>query len=228
MSLLRKLVAEALGTFMLVFFGAASVVMTVYPGGNWGVLGIALAHGVVLSVAVTATMRISGGHLNPAITIGLAAMRRTAPVTAVAYVAAQLVGAVLAGLALKAMVPGSVGSAVMYGTPAVSGTLSLGVAIAIEALLTFFLMSAYYGTWFAWDAPPVGGFGIGLTLVFALMAGGGLTGAALNPARAFGPAVAAGHWVAHIVYWVGPILGALAAAALWEYVLVERKQTATG
>ena len=107
-SLPRKLVAEALGTFMLVFFGCASVVMTAYPGGNWGVLGIALAHGVVFGVAITATMNISGGHLNPAITIGLAAMRRVAPVTAAAYVAAQLVGAVLAGFVLKSLVPQSI------------------------------------------------------------------------------------------------------------------------
>jgi len=91
-SLPRKLVAEALGTFMLVFFGCASIVMTAFPGGNWGVLGVALAHGLVLSVAVTATMAISGGHLNPAVTLGLAAMRRVTPVTAV-YVSATPAGA---------------------------------------------------------------------------------------------------------------------------------------
>jgi MIP family channel proteins len=223
LSLLRRLVAEALGTFMFVFFGCASVVMTAYPGGNWGVLGIAIAHGAVLSVAITATMMISGGHLNPAVTLGLAAMRRIAPVAAVGYVAAQLAGAVLAGFALKTLVPGSVGGAVMYGTPAVSGTLSIGAAIGIEALLTFFLMSAVYGTCIAWEKPPVAGFGVGLTYVFAVMTGGAFTGAALNPARAFGPAVASGHWVAHVVYWVGPIVGALVAAALWEFVLLEKK-----
>lgn len=217
------MVAEALGTFMLVFFGCASVVMTAYPGGNWGVLGIALAHGIVLSVAVTATMAISGGHVNPAITIGLAAMRRVAPVTAVAYIVAQLAGAVLAGVVLKSLVPSSVGGAVMYGTPTMGGALSLGTGIGIEALLTFFLMSAVYGTCIAHEKPPVAGFGIGLTLVFAIMAGGAFTGAALNPARAFGPAVVSGHWVAHVVYWVGPIVGALAAAALWEFVLLEKR-----
>jgi MIP family channel proteins len=217
------MVAEALGTFMLVFFGCGSVVMTAYPGGNWGVLGISIAFGIVLSVAITATMPISGGHLNPAVTIALAAMRRVAPVTAAAYVAAQLLGAVLAGLALKGLVPASIGGAVMYGTPTVSGTLSIGTAIGIEALLTFFLMSAVYGTVVNYEKPPVAGFGIGLTLVFAIMIGGAFTGGALNPARAFGPAVASGHWVAHVVYWIGPIVGALAAAALWEFVLLEKK-----
>lgn len=223
MSLLRKMVAEALGTFMLVFFGCASVVMTAFPGGNWGVLGIALAHGIALSVAVTATMAISGGHLNPAVSIGLAAARRIPPVTAIAYVVAQLIGAALGGFALKTIVPASIAGAVMYGTPTVSGTLSLGMAVGIEALLTFVLMSAVYGTCIAHERPPVAGFGIGLTLVFAIMMGGAFTGAALNPARAFGPAVASGHWVAHIVYWVGPIVGALAATALWELVLLEKK-----
>jgi MIP family channel proteins len=222
-SLPRKLVAEALGTFMLVFFGCASIVMTAFPGGNWGVLGVALAHGLALSVAVTATMAISGGHLNPAITIGLAAMRRVTPVTALAYVAAQLVGAVLGAFVLQSLVPGNTGSAVMYGTPAVNGTLSLAAAVGVEALLTFILMSAVYGTCIAHEKPPVAGFGIGLTLVFAIMAGGALTGAALNPARAFGPALVSGHWVAHIVWWIGPIVGALAAAALWEFVLLEKK-----
>jgi aquaporin Z len=223
-SLPRKLVAEALGTFMLIFFGCASVVMTAYPGGNWGVLGVAIAHGLALGTAITLTMTISGGHLNPAVTIGLAAMRRVAPATALAYIAAQLAGAVLGAATLKALAPGTTGGAVMYGTPAVSGTLSLGAAVGVEALLTFFLMSAVYGSVIAHEKPPVAGYGIGITLLFSIMAGGALTGGALNPARAFGPAVVSGHWVAHVVYWIGPIVGALAAAALWEFVLLEKKQ----
>jgi aquaporin Z len=223
-SLPRKLVAEALGTYMLIFFGCASVVMTAYPGGNWGVLGVAIAHGLALGTAITLTMTISGGHLNPAVTIGLAAMRRVAPATALAYIAAQLAGAVLGAATLKALVPGTTGGAVMYGTPAVSGTLSLGAAVGVEALLTFFLMSAVYGSVIAQEKPPVAGYGIGITLLFSIMAGGALTGGALNPARAFGPAVISGHWVAHVVYWIGPIAGALAAAALWEFLLLEKKK----
>jgi aquaporin Z len=222
-SLTRKLVAELVGTFMFVFAGCASVVMTAYPGGNWGVLGVALAHGVALSVAVSATMMISGGHLNPAVSIAAAVVRRIPPVTALAYVVAQLVGATLAGLLLKSLVPGAAGSAVMYGTPALGGSISMVAAVGVEALLTFFLVTAIYGTAINWPTPPVAGFGIGLTLVFAIMAGAPLTGAALNPARAFGPAVAAGQWGAHVVYWVGPILGAVAAALLWEFLLLEKK-----
>jgi aquaporin Z len=225
-SLPRKLIAEALGTFMLVFFGCASIVMTAFPGGNWGVLGVALAHGLALGVALTMTMSISNGYLNPAVTLALAAMRRIAPVTAVACIVAQLAGAVLGAYVLTVLVPGNTGSAVMYGTPAVNGTLSLAAAVGVEALLTFVLTSVIYGTSIAHDKPPAAGFAIGLTLVFALMAGGALTGAALNPARAFGPALVSGHWVAHVVWWIGPIVGALLAAALWEFVLLEKKTAA--
>jgi aquaporin Z len=224
-SLVRKLVAEALGTYMLIFFGCASVVMTAYPGGNWGVLGVSIAHGLALGTAITLTMAISGGHLNPAVTIAFAAMRRVAPATALAYVVAQLAGAVLGAATLKALVPGSTGSAVMYGTPAVSGTLSLATAVGVEALLTFFLMSAVYGSIVAHEKPPVAGYAVGITLLFAIMAGGAFTGGALNPARAFGPALISGHWVAHVVYWIGPITGALAAAALWEFLLLEKKKS---
>jgi MIP family channel proteins len=220
MPLYRRLAAEAFGTFALVFFGCASVVMSAYPGSDWGVFGIAVAHAVVLSVAISATMAVSGGHLNPAVTIALAAMRRVPPARAAAYVAVQLAASVAAALALKALVP--TGGSVMFGTPGLSGTLTITHGIAIEALLTFFLMSAVYGTCIVPGAPRIAGFGIGLTLLFAIMAGGSLTGGALNPARAFGPAVASGQWTAHIVWWVGPIAGALLAAALWEYVIMPK------
>ena len=103
-------------------------------------------------------------------------------------------------------------------------TTTLGQGIAVEAILTFFLVSAVFGTCVNPKAPNVGGFGIGLVLVFDILVGGPLTGAAMNPARAFGPALVSGQWVAHIVYWVGPILGGLAAALLWEYVLLPRRE----
>jgi aquaporin Z len=223
MPLYRRLAAEAFGTFALVFFGCASVVMSAFPGSDWGVFGIAVCHAVVLSVAVSATMAVSGGHLNPAVTIALAAMRRVPPARAGAYVAVQLAAAVAAVFVLKQFVPSATASAVMYGTPGLSGTLTVAQGIAIEALLTFFLMSAVYGTCIVPGAPKVGGFGIGLSLLFIIMAGGGLTGAAANPARAFGPALVSGRWTAHVVWWIGPVAGALLAAALWEFVIMPRE-----
>jgi MIP family channel proteins len=222
-SLARRLVAEALGTFGLVFVGAAVVVVNGgFPNSGIGLLGISLAHAVVLSVMVTATMTISGGHLNPAITIGLLAGRRISPLSAIAYIVAQLVAAVIAAFLVKALLPAAAVRSALVGVPVIASSVSLTQAIGIEVVLTFFLMSGVYGTAVSPDAPRVGGFGIGLVLLFDILVGGPLTGAAMNPARAFGPAVAAGEWVGHIAYWVGPIAGALLATFLWEYFLLPK------
>lgn len=225
-SLLRRSVAEGVGTFALVFIGVGSVATTYYPDAKYGVLGIAIAHAMVLSVMVTATMAISGGHLNPAVSIGLWVARRTNSRTTGAYIVAQLTGAVLAAYLLHTLYPVSVMRAVVGGVPKLANSIHLGQAIVIEAVLTFFLVSAVFGTCVNAEAPNVGGFGIGLVLLFDILVGGPLTGAAMNPARAFGPALAAGQWTAHIVWWVGPILGAIAAALLWEHVLLPPRQRA--
>jgi aquaporin TIP len=221
-SLLRRSVAEGVGTFALVFIGAGAVASKYFPDASYGFLGIALAHGLVLGVMVTATMSISGGHLNPAVTLALLLGRRTNLRSAVGYIVAQLLGAVLAALLLKTVYPGSVTRAISLGTPSISTAISLPEAILVELLLTFFLVSAVFGTCVNPDAPRVGGFGIGLALMFDVLVGGPLTGAAANPARAFGPALISGQWIGHIVYWVGPIAGGLLAAVLWEYVLLPR------
>jgi MIP family channel proteins len=222
-SLARRLVAEALGTFALVFVGAAVVVVNGgFPNSGIGLLGIALAHAVVLSVMITATMSISGGHLNPAITLGLLATRRISAGSAAGYIVAQLAAAVAGAFLVKALLPvGAVRSA-LVGVPVIAGSMSLSQAIGLELILTFFLMSAVYGTAVSPDAPRVGGFGIGLVLLFDILVGGPLTGAAMNPARAFGPALVSGEWVGHGVYWVGPIAGAVLAALLWEHFLMPR------
>jgi aquaporin Z len=107
----------------------------------------------------------------------------------------------------------------MLGLPVIASSVSLGQAIGLELVLTFFLVSAVFGTAVSPDAPRVAGFGIGLVLLFDILVGGPLTGAAMNPARAFGPAAVSGEWVGQLVYWVGPIAGAILAA------LPEQKQT---
>jgi MIP family channel proteins len=222
-SLARRLTAEAIGTFGLVFIGAAVVVVNGgFPNSGIGLLGIALAHAVVLSVMITATMTISGGHLNPAVTLGLAATRRIDPLSAAAYIVTQLVAAVVAALLVKLLLPQHAVEAAMLGVPVIASSVSLGQAIGIEVVLTFFLVSAVFGTAVSPDAPRVGGFGIGLVLLFDILVGGPLTGAAMNPARAFGPAVVSGAWVGQLVYWIGPIVGGLLAAVVWQYVLVPR------
>jgi aquaporin Z len=171
---------------------------------------------------ITATMSISGGHLNPAVTLALLLGRRTNISSATAYIGAQLAGGVVAALLLKAIYPASVTQAASLGTPTISGAISLQQAIVVELVLTFFLVSAVFGTCINPDAPRVGGFGVGLVLLFDVLVGGPLTGAAVNPARAFGPALVSGQWIGHIVYWVGPIAGGLLAALLWEHVLLPR------
>ncbi len=219
----RRAVAELLGTFGLVFFAAGAVITS--GTGGFGLLGIALAHAIVLSVMVSATMAISGGHLNPAVTIGLLLGRRIDGKNAAIYIAAQLAGATLAALALKLLLPAPAVRAMLVGTPTVSGSITLPVAMALEALLTFFLVSAVFGTCVNPEAPKIGGFGVGLVLFFATLVGGPLTGAALNPARVFGPAAISGVWTAHAVYWIGPLVGGALAALLWDRVLLG-KQTA--
>jgi MIP family channel proteins len=222
-SLGRRLVAEALGTFTFVFVGAAVVVVNGgFPTSGIGLLGIALAHAVALSVMISATMTISGGHLNPAVTVGLLVTRRIGLVPAVAYIVAQLAAACLAALLVQWLLPAGAVRATLLGVPVIASSVTLNQAIGIELVLTFFLMSAVFGTVVSPDAPRVAGFGVGLVLLFDILVGGPLTGAAMNPARAFGPALVSGQWLAHVVYWVGPIAGAILAALLWEYVLLPK------
>lgn len=218
-ALARRAAAELLGTFALVYFGAGAVVMDTFPGARYGLIGIALAHALVLSIAVSMTMNISGGHINPAVTLGMLATGRIGLRDAAGYLAAQLGGGVLAVVALTWTVPAGVGTLLLWGTPKLNPGIDLTRAIGIEALLTFFLMSAVMGTAAARTAPKLGGFGIGLTLFFAILVGGPLTGAALNPARAFGPALVSGTWTAHAAWWIGPIVGAVLAAFVWKWLV---------
>jgi len=218
----RRLVAEFLGTFTLVFIGAGVILSNSFPKGSTGMLGIAIAHGLALGVAVTATMAISGGHLNPAVTAGLLAVRRIDLPTAGLYIIAQLLGAAVAAYALEATIPSGVSKVLAVGAPGIAASITLKHAILIEGVLTFLLMSAVMGTVISPESPKVGGFGVGLTLAAAVLFGGPLTGAALNPARAFGPALASGQWVSQGVYWVGPIVGAVLAALVWEKFLLPK------
>ncbi|MEZ4411646.1 MAG: aquaporin [Gemmatimonadales bacterium] len=218
----RRLVAEFFGTFMLVFFGAGAVMTTNFPKADFGLLGVAFAYGIALAIGVTATMSISGGHLNPAVTAGMLAIRRIDAKAAGLYIVTQLAAAAVAALVLQSILPSGVSKVLALGTPSIAATTTFGTAIAIEALLTFFVMSAVLGTAVSAEAPKIAGFGIGLTLFIGVLIGGPLTGAALNPARAFGPALVSGQWISQAVYWVGPILGALVAAFLWEKVLLPK------
>jgi len=216
---MRHFVAEFVGIFALVFVGGGAI-MSGTAGGS-GLLGVAVAHGLILAIMVTATMRISG-HLNPAVTLGFLATRRIEPIMAGVYIIAQLLGAMAAAYALKALVPEQLFDATRGGGQSVSSAISTGQAIAIEAIATFFLVFAVFGTAVDPQAPKVGGFAIGLTIAADILAVGPLTGASMNPARSFGPAVASGIFEGHLIYWIGPILGGVVAALLYDYLFLPR------
>jgi len=222
---MRPLVAEFVGTALFVFLGAGSIVANAASGNALGAVGTALAHGVGLAIIVTMLIPISGGHINPAISVALWLAKKIDSRTLGMYVVAQLVGAVVGALLVKAFFPAGAARVTSLGTPQLSGTLGLLDGIALEALMTFFLVSAVFGTCVNPQAPKVGGFGIGLAVFVSALTGGALTGAALNPARAFGPALVAWDWHGQAIYWIGPVLGAVAAAALWRYVLLPRDVT---
>lgn len=219
---LRPLVAEFIGVFLLTFAGVGAIVANTYRDGSVGLIGIAAAHGLALAIAVSATMSISGGHINPAITLGLWSVGRIDAKKAGLYVIAQLLGASAAAYAIRGLYPEMAGTVAALGTPKLASDVTLVQGIVIEAILTFFLAFAVMGTAVDPSAPKIGGFGIGLTVMFGILAGGTMTGAAMNPARAFGPALASGMWIGQVVYWVGPILGAIAAMQVYERVLMRK------
>lgn len=219
----RKLAAEAAGAFALIFIGAGSVIMF---GGN--IVAVALAHGLAIGTMVSAMGHISGGLFNPALTLGLWVTRRLDHVETVSYIIAQLVGAIIAAAALTTLFPEARVDAAHLGVPVLGAGTSVAQAIAIEAILTVFLMLAVFGTALDARRPNIGGLAIGLVITMDIMAGGPLTGAAMNPARALGPALIDGFWDDHFVYWVGPIVGAVFAALFYHYVFMEAAERPEG
>jgi len=223
--LLRPLAAEFIGTLLFVFLGAGSVVAFVANGpttGSIGPVGVALAHGVGMAVIVSMTMSISGGHINPAVTFGLWIADRVPGKLVWQYILAQVLGAVAGAALVKAVLPRMAVGVALVGTPRLASEVGFMEGVWIEALLTFFLVSAVFGTAVSSEAPKIGGFGIGLAIFVAALVAGNFTGAVMNPARAIGPALIAWQWNAHAVYWIGPLIGAGVAGALWKAVLLPR------
>jgi len=217
----RALLAEIAGTFMFFVIGAGAIVTTVAAGSPpTGLLAIALAHGLALSIAVSAFGPISGGHFNPAVTFGLAIARKHPWPRVLTYWAAQLIGALLAGLTLRVFFEPFLAAATKthLGTPTLDPAVGPGLGIFIEAVLTVFLVWTVFGTAVSPNAPKIAGFGIGLIVAADILVGGPLTGAAMNPARHFGPAVVSGFLDNWYVYWLGPLIGAALAGLSYRYV----------
>jgi aquaporin NIP len=213
-SLARRCLAEGLATFALVFAGCGAIVLDSERGGSLGATGIAAAFGLVIMAMIYATGHLSGAHINPAVSLAFGASRHFPLREVGAYVPAQLAGAV-AGAALLRIV--------WHGTPAALGatvpSVGAGSALVYETVMTGFLMFVIMAV--ATDTRAIGAaaaIAIGGTVALDSLFGGGVTGASMNPARSFGPALVAGEWRQFWIYVVGPVLGALAAAGAYEVV----------
>jgi MIP family channel proteins len=220
---IQPLLAEFLGTFYLCFAGIAAILSaTPAVGSGAGIVGIALAHGLALSIAVNAFGGISGAHFNPAVTLGFFVTGRLPALSVGPYIVVQLLGASTAALVCRVIFPVEAVVQAQLGLPLPAVWASPAAVIIAEFVMTYLLMTSIFGT--AVDergqAVKIGGFGIGLTVAFDILAGGALTGASMNPARSFGPALVIGNFAWHWVYWIAPIAGACAAAIVYERVLL--------
>ncbi len=218
----QKLLAEALGTFLLLAIGVGAITSTTFlhSSGASQLLVVALAYGIALGIAVTAALYISGGHINPAVTIGMLVARKINVGNAIAYILAQIAGATIAILVLMAALPAHVGAAAGWGVPGLASGITPLEGIAIEATITFFLVFSVFMT--AANpkvGPKIGGLGVGLTLVVLALFAGPFTGAAANPSVFMGPAIATGNFTNWYVYWIGPLIGGIVAALICEYAL---------
>jgi MIP family channel proteins len=216
----RALLAEALGTFMFFVVGAGSIIANAVLQGAVGLVGIALAHGLALSIAVSAFGPISGGHFNPAVTVGLWVAGKHPRERVLSYWGAQIVGALAAGIFLLIAydhAPAAV-DATHLGTPTVAQGVQPLTAILVELVLTAFLLWAVFGTAVSPTAPRIAGFGIGLMVAADILVGGPLTGAAMNPARWLGTAAAARYFTDWYVYLIGPLAGGALAGLTYRYL----------
>lgn len=208
----RRCVAECIGTALLVFIGAGSVMTDTLSGHALGAVGIALSFMLVVFGVIVAIGHISGAHINPAVTLALWSMRRFPARDVVPYISAQCIGAVAGAVALRTTLGpvASVGATVPHVT-----TIA---AFVIEFVFSFVLMLVIAAAATDERVPVgVGPLAIGGTVGFCALQGW-LTGASMNPARSLGPAVASGVWTAHWIYWLAPISGMIVAAQAYDWL----------
>lgn len=223
----KKYIAEFIGTFTLVFIAAGAVCTDYYlrkaGGAGIGVLGISIAYGLAIVSITYALSYISGAHINPAVTIACWITRRMNPNTAINYIVAQVAGASLAGFVLKILFPEALFT-VNLGTSTLGDGVSIAQGLAMEFIISFLLVLTIFGT--AIDKRSFSSFSgltIGLVVLFGVLISSPISSGAMNPARAFGPAIASGQFTHHYIWWVGPVLGGMAAAFFYDIVLAEKK-----
>lgn len=223
----RAAVAEFVATFALVFVGAGAVILN--ANGQLDLTGVALAHGLVLAIMVSITVHISGGMVNPAVAVSLWVTGKVSSPRAGALILAELAGAIAAAFLLRFLVPSEMFDSGNGGIPALGDGITIGKGILIEAVTTFFLVFAVFGTVVDDRGPysKTAGLTIGLVIAFGIMAFAPYTGAAMNPARWFGPALATTDWSDWYVWIVGPIAGGIIAGVLYWSVFLKDKEPAT-
>ena len=225
----QKMLAEFFGTFALVFFGCGAVCADQFLQssglGGLGLLGIALGFGLPIAIMVSALGHISGGHFNPAISIGFWVTRKATTFDTLLYWIAQLAGGSAAAYTLRAFVPEPIWRAVHLGAPALAPGMTRASGMLVEGLMAFFLVFVVFATAVDTDSAAYGkvfGFAIGLTITINILVGGPLTGGSMNPARAFGPALASHDWLNHGVYWVGPLAGGVLAGWIYDTAFLRK------
>ena len=212
MDIVRRCIAEFIGTFALVFVGVAAIGVSPDKGG--GLLSIALAFGLTVGVMVSATLHISGGQFNPAVSLALLATRKMSLHDALFYILTQLIAAVAAAGVLQLMFGGYLTA---DGTPVPHAPFTAMKALVMETILTFILVFVIFGVAVDKRGPnAIAGLLIGLTVTLDILIGGPYTGASMNPARSFGPALIGRQWTAWWVYWIGPIIGGVLAGLVYN------------
>ena len=226
----RNWFAEGIATYCLVFFGPLSVMLSVVAFGDGlsteAILMISFAHGSAIGLMVYAFGHVSGAHINPAVTIPMIITKKIGIADGVGYIILQLVGAVAAAFTLKAVLP-ELGAAVNFGTQAPGELINFSAtsAVGLEAIFTFFLVTVIFMTAVHKKAAAgIQGISIGGMVFLLHIVGVPLTGASMNPARTFGPALASGFCEFHWVYWVGPIIGGIIAGLIMNYVFVKKAE----
>lgn len=221
--LARKIAAEFLGTFAIVFVGAGAICADRYLQSqnlpNIGLVGIAIAYGLAVAVMVTAFAHISGGQFNPAVSVGLWVMRRLGTLQTIGYCAAQLLGAIAAAYLLVAVIPEPAWAPVGLGTPDLTADITRWHGMVIAGTMAFIMVTAYFATIVdeRGALSKIAGFAVGLAVTVDVLMGAPFVGAsAENPARTFGTALASRHWHNHGVFWIGPLFGGIIAAVAYD------------
>lgn len=227
----RAWLAEAIATFCLVFFGPVTITIAAVLFGTAltieGIIMISAAHGAAIGIMVYAFGHISGAHINPAVTIAMLVTKNIKGKDAAGYIGAQIVGAIVAAFTHMALLP-EAGARVNFGTqggPSEFLNFSAAAGVGAEIIFTFFLVTTIFmAAVHKKAAAGMAGIAIGGMIFLLHLVGVPLTGASMNPARTLGPAIASGYWEFHWIYWVGPIVGALIAAFIMQYLYVKKAE----